>query len=235
MSLNSDNITDSDISVDISMILDSSENGRTIFLAACSMLRLSTKYIMPGIRERSIEQIERILPATLDGYDNLSQLAARGQAPILRCRDLAFAINVARETGAQWILPAAFYRISSCPVDAIFDDNTYPYLVKEDLRAWASGRDALSDAMALGLLGMSISDRCTNAARDEVLLVRFKDHIRNRRMRKILRLITGTGTCDACVAHFDAIGDACRKHAWENLPKWFGLPLWPDLLAARAG
>lgn len=231
--LDSDNITYSDISVDFSMFLDSSEDGRAKFLAACSLLRLSTKYIMPGIRERSIEQIERILPASLDGYDSLS--LAIDQAPNLRCRDLAFANNVARETGVQWILPAAFYMISNCAVDVIFDNGAYSYLAKEDLRAWASGRDALSDAMALGPLSMSTSDRCTDTTRDEFLLARFKGYLIRNRRRKVLKSITGTGTCGACVAHFNAISDACRKDVWENLPKWFGLPPWPDLLAARTG
>lgn len=187
---------------------------------------------MPAIRKRSIEHLECYLPAKLIKFGECSSAVVTH----LRADDLKRVISIARETGVQWILPVAFYWLSQFEIDFIFLDKL-AQLSKEDLKVCIQGRETLYETMASrGALGFSISDRCTNVVSDKARLVEIKLNASLKHKRHPLSLSLKKfhlGLCDACSEEFSLRTDACCKAAWEKLPQWFGLPMWPELLAAR--
>ncbi|KZP22078.1 hypothetical protein FIBSPDRAFT_1043789 [Athelia psychrophila] len=214
------------------------ENLRADFNTACRVLRVSTKYIMPGIRNRSIKQIERHLPITFPAFDIREKTNAYRT---LKCSDLVHAIGVARETGVQWILPMIFYRLCQYNVDSIFNAKNYAQLSKEDIRAWMKGREALLGAMVLAKpLCISICGRCIDFTGRDFLKPASELIVAQTSLfsRAVLGLINVNNVfpngCKFCIESLTTSAAARREEAWEKLPGYFDLPPWAELLAARA-
>ncbi|KZP32400.1 hypothetical protein FIBSPDRAFT_848812 [Athelia psychrophila] len=187
---------------------------RSDFDAACGILRLSTKYIMPAIRKRSIEHLECYFPTNWIEFRECASTFTL-QLPATNVKR---AIGVAREAGVQWILPAAFYWLSQSEIEVIFADNLAQLSI-EDLKACMQGREALNDAVA---------------SRGVIVKLAVLSRKNHKRAALLSFKIISDVLCHACSEYLTLNTDAWHKEVWEKLPEWFGLPLWPELLAARA-
>lgn len=190
---------------------------------------------MPNLREKSMKQIERHFPTSL--AESQSALARHKVNP-LACDDVVHAISVARETGAQWILPMAFYvlcRRDTIDIFDIFDEKYCAQLSREDLRVCMQGRDALSDAVPnYGPANLTLSDQCINREYDMATLTALQQ---KSNKRGVFAMINGQvalpSSCIFCIRDTTASANARREEAWGMLPGWFGLPSWAEMLAAR--
>lgn len=208
--------------------------------AACSILRLSTKYIMPKIRDRSIKQLERHIPITFDKFEN--HPCNKASKNYQQCSTLVRVINVARETGVHWVLPMAFYRLSQINPDKSFSD-IYTQLSQEDMGTWMHGREVLLEAMlSLGPSEFSTPERCIDATGKDAAFLRI---LQQKMMgptsnfkRSVLFNINIRQSfptrCEFCIEDLSTRFSTRRKEGWEKLPGWFGLPSWAELLEARA-
>ncbi|KIY67324.1 hypothetical protein CYLTODRAFT_422661 [Cylindrobasidium torrendii FP15055 ss-10] len=95
------------------------DNGDDDFRVTAGILRLSTKYIIEGLRQKALDHLSRAWPSTLRGWDLREE---RGQTQLCRIYPSPIAvINLAQEVEAPQLLPAAFYDLCRYPFCQIFD------------------------------------------------------------------------------------------------------------------
>ncbi|KAH9973429.1 hypothetical protein BGW80DRAFT_1437193 [Lactifluus volemus] len=140
------------------------------FAIVSGILRLSTKYAMDSLRSKAIAHLNIAWPTTLKGWDlredkahayeltSLTEHARLYPSPI----DI---INLARETDAPSLLPAAFYDISRYTFAQIFepvDEEPSRFrgalgggvLSADDMRRLALGKEASAHAVSAVIHGM---------------------------------------------------------------------------------
>ncbi|TFK78296.1 hypothetical protein K466DRAFT_592844 [Polyporus arcularius HHB13444] len=102
-------------------------NDREDFAAVSGVLRLSTKYLIEdSIRAKAMAHIRSAWPSTLKAWDLREDLARTHEVETGDLRGLRYPhpiaiINLAREIGADELLPSAFYELSRYSFTQIFE------------------------------------------------------------------------------------------------------------------
>ncbi|KAF9266800.1 hypothetical protein L218DRAFT_921450 [Marasmius fiardii PR-910] len=101
-------------------------NDREDFRVVSGVLRLATKYIIEGLREKSLAHLSIAWPSTLKGWDAREDVGRSfemetGTPARLFYPSPIAVINLARQIDAPSLLPAAFYDLSRYPFSQIFE------------------------------------------------------------------------------------------------------------------
>ncbi|KAF7297720.1 BTB domain-containing protein [Mycena kentingensis (nom. inval.)] len=215
--------------------------------AVSAILRLSNKYDIPTFRQQCIQRLKKNFPTTLEGYEetidewldvflpdgfSISEVAVH-------------VINLGREVGLYSVLPAALYTIisrRSAATDGVLSDVVSKLEDRSDetlcLRAYAQlVQDYRKTPVGcfqpdiVPCYGCKADLDCSSAA--DVCL---------RRTFENVSIIVGVvepwreeweweeDLCEACIKVAMAAHRAARQKAWDELPSYFGLPVWEELL-----
>ncbi|KAM5544471.1 hypothetical protein V8D89_002131 [Ganoderma adspersum] len=102
-------------------------NDRRDFVASSGVLRLSSKYLIEeSTRQKALAHIRTAWPSTLKGWDLREDVARAHEVETAQPRGTRYphpiaVINLAREIGADDLLPAAFYELSRHSFAQIFE------------------------------------------------------------------------------------------------------------------
>ncbi|KAJ7689803.1 hypothetical protein B0H17DRAFT_912302, partial [Mycena rosella] len=220
-----------------------------------SILHLSNKYAVDYLQRRALVHLSSRYPTTMSEYNQW----ATSTSLFPRVDDIAHhvaAIQISREVGALWILPAAFYQIA-----ARDEEDVQTGL---DCVSYNAHSVEFSGSDKLVFLKSSLQiARCANQITS---FLHSPIHIpgcegeqsTNARLRaagKIHEYITGfgadadplflckgagvwtllhNGCCQACFNFFVDTHEAARETLWNTLPKFCGLPPWEELEKMKA-
>ncbi|KZT21146.1 hypothetical protein NEOLEDRAFT_1158295 [Neolentinus lepideus HHB14362 ss-1] len=120
---------------------DFGDNDEQDFCVVSGILRLSSKYLIDSLREKSLGHLQKAWPPTLAGWDAREDRARSYESDSVQLYPSPIAvINLAREVNAPTLLPAAFYDLSRHPFSKIFES---PHsLSLPDLQKLALGKEA---------------------------------------------------------------------------------------------
>lgn len=204
---------------------------------ALAVLRLSTKYCLPPFRAKSISQLKKYFPSTLQAFDVTD--AQFDTVPFLGVSQIISTIRVARETSALDILPCALYWLAFQSIEVIFRSMEHASLLNEVLGAWLQGREALEDAFrehTFPFVEGGAAPGCRNRLKCSAILTKmFCALICPREIRRWVTLarfkgiFLGTNLCNICIAHTSSVRAAGRQKVWDLLPQMFGLGSWENL------
>ncbi|KAF7314922.1 hypothetical protein MIND_00006100 [Mycena indigotica] len=237
---------------------------RTEFDIIEGCLRMSHKYQVDYIRQRALVHLSSGFPTELALLDrrryNSSELAAvertswlpppnpeYGSIPV---PVLFRAISLAREVEALWILPLAFYHLSSHLTHPerlahylTFRDNEEATFSERDWVAFLHGHGAFSH-IAIPLLSCvsnyRVDPRCGCRAPHHCESVRLKalgkfHDLADKRLAQPLHIfrIAADGplkkVCASCFEHLQLALAECREQLWNKLPRKYGIGKWEDL------
>ncbi|KAJ7073992.1 hypothetical protein C8F01DRAFT_5919 [Mycena amicta] len=234
----------------------------TDFNTIYGCLRLSHKYEVAGLRRRALVHLSSRFRTTILQHDDLAdsswpasdselweinpQLSDVGTWKEPKSTYLVSVIALAREVGALWVLPAAFYHLTTdivgYRVGGMGDEGKDTSLSLHDQANLARGSDAQMKA-AFGITQLFQNPRHTKgcASPDNCLTGRldlvedsqemFADYLRD----PLEVWIEGHWAdyeerlCKVCVSAIkENIADA-RCSFWDDLPDVYGLPSWEEL------
>ncbi|KAJ6548094.1 hypothetical protein DFH09DRAFT_989136 [Mycena vulgaris] len=231
----------------------------TKFEIIVGCLRLSHKYEVDYLRRRALIHLSSVYRTTLVKWDSSGYTKEPTNRPPSEIDSWPLpndptchirVIPLAREVGALWTLPIAFYGLSGCFVHSIgteaFDGTVYnkiwTALSIQDQQCWIAGRDmqtrtTFPDIMQFLWYPLDI-EGCTSPT--ECLRERLGILEGNRGMIQSNSCIP-LGAWDA--DDWGVLSDVCpaclvvlkRKHAearrafWDKLPSMYALPPWEEL------
>ncbi|KAJ6548093.1 hypothetical protein DFH09DRAFT_1169783 [Mycena vulgaris] len=234
----------------------------TKFEIIVGCLRLSQKYEVDYLRRRALIHLSSGHRTTLSEWDSSAYhrepTTTRSPSEIISWSwpdDPASSICVvqlAREVGALWVLPVAFYRISGGfekLARDVFHGTVFngapASLSSHDQQSFVNGQAAqirgVSDIMAFLCDPPNIAD-CESPAACGLIRLQALRIIRPRvRACTSLPLHVWTSAlwkflkvCPACLAVLKTTHAAAQQVFWDKLPAVYGLPSWAELEAMKA-
>jgi hypothetical protein len=213
---------------------------KTDFDTLAGILRLSTKYEIPYLRQRALLHLDTIRCNTLQDFD-----ARKSKGTIPPTDHLAFLIaDLVHEMDLPWLLPTVLY---TCSLS--FEKIVTGYMYKGQ-RRWMNSSQQVACIKALrplikwhrkdilSFLSWTHVDSCKSSARcNQGRLKRFKgkSSFKNplRSFSEVFEQIARKAVCTTCfIASRDA-HLAAREALWEALPGLFDLPSWETLRTLR--
>jgi hypothetical protein len=208
------------------------------------MLRLSTKYDVVYFRNRAIEQLSALFPATLDGW--IKAANARGDKKMGRYKGLRTAI-LARTLNVPLLLPECLYLVAMRRMDYLLDgvdllDGRHFDLAWDDKRRCLAARMRLMREYQSNVLGyareLMVGDDDAGCERPEVCALKATSEL----MRIVdanedthCFLVAGktawkhVDLCRTCRTAFIKRYDKGCQEIWDALPSYFDLGSWDDL------
>jgi hypothetical protein len=165
-----------------------------------------------------------------------------------------YVIQLAREVECPWILPSAFYTLSTFFFDLgpkVFHGTEYNGvavdLSLQDQRWFIRGHDIQTSSTTFTKMLQFLFDPisiqgCQSPDRGSCTLERLScfRFIISLKHNSPLHIMTpeiweglGDFICSVCAAQKQTY-QAARQRFWDNLPGIYGLPPWPELTADRA-
>ncbi|KAJ7221390.1 hypothetical protein GGX14DRAFT_353760 [Mycena pura] len=228
--------------------------GHTTFDVVVGCLRLSHKYDVGYLRRRALVHLSsgfRMTLAEVDAPCSGSWERLPGSATFsIR------AIHVAREVGALWLLPHAFFELSNCFAassrvgrhifEGLVHEGVLITLSEEDQNCFFDGHDIQSKVLPLTFLAFLSSATTFGSCTDPLgLCDKIRFTIIHRAARGIIQrpaCVTGLfgppsqwdaplheDACSACSASIKGKYQDTRETFWEKLPIIYGLPPWAEL------
>ena len=211
--------------------------------AMSGILRLSSKYGIQSLRSAIIDKLLVYYPISLDGYDQDSHLVLRMPASS-RALDV---IVLARQTRVLHLLPCAFYRaVTRGPVDVVagLTDPSALRLSETDLRAWIVGHHQLCLAnrtIVCSYFFNRLPDTPGCVSTAHACFNRYFSAFLGLHRRGIStgplcfykmpwEAISPKIGCPACLAKLKEVHEEGRKKVWNQLPDYFELGSWDELL-----
>jgi hypothetical protein len=222
-----------------------SENA-SAFAVLGGVLRLSAKYDVPYFKRRAYENLAPLFPTTLAAWDKLYF----DKPHILTDPTWSFAVvQLFRDTGLSALLPAALYAacFTSGGLDDILDgvlrdDGSRDELSEEDKNVCIKARETLLFTQR-ELIPGSLLIQTTCETRDKcnyARLLSLRDLVDTEAAHGPRHTFCPSGfesltafrslACPPCRRSVDASWERIRQKIWEDLPGFFGLPNWPELL-----
>ncbi|KAJ7290213.1 hypothetical protein C8J57DRAFT_1275423 [Mycena rebaudengoi] len=216
----------------------------TTFVIIAGVLRLSHKYDVGFLRRRALSHLSSVY------YTKLPDPESRTPTSFdIFEADIAIVIGLAREVGALWMLPYAFYS-ASCIQDVRVILKCGKKLGTEDQYRLLNGYIAQRDSTMLHILGFLYSPPrivgCTGSDCTLVRLDAIEFHAQevvsddSAMPLSIWRTYDWENLetlCATCLASLKQSHQAARESFWDGLPKKYDLPAWAELekLKAEAG
>ncbi|KAJ7689821.1 hypothetical protein B0H17DRAFT_1202070 [Mycena rosella] len=237
---------------------------RTEFAIIAGCLRLSHKYEVDYLRRHALIHLSSRYCTTLSEYDSRVLASPNDRHPDHHSARAVlswplpptstsfgvFTIQLAREVEALWILPQAFYDLSTCFLDGkgaeIFHGTVYngtpTSLCFEDQTAFLHGHSIHTKAVhsimrflsyPLDVAGCGSPLHCSRAR-----LQAIEDSRAMVCDCSDVPLAIWDGddwedylgnVCPACWAVLESTHAEARHNLWDNLPKTYGLPAWEEL------
>ncbi|KAJ7142093.1 hypothetical protein C8R43DRAFT_1016281 [Mycena crocata] len=217
------------------------------FHTIAGVLRLSHKYDVAYLRRRALIHLSSMYSTTLADWDT-QQTSWPAPTSI-------FAIELAREVGAEWILPAAFYNLGAAAHNLGMKEiisgtlyGTFPVKLSEhDLAFFLEGyllqRDNEMSAILqflhspMPITGCSGGSKCALAR----LLAVTKFQTDRVEYPAIPLDIWGasdwdrlSSACSTCLKWLKQTHSQARQSFWDKLPGLYGLPTWGELNKLKA-
>ncbi|KAJ7604133.1 hypothetical protein FB45DRAFT_851340 [Roridomyces roridus] len=231
-------------------------------------LRLGNKYGVDHLRIRALVHLSSRYRTSLAEWDAVSYesvFRSSGQTPrplseiaswpkVTAFADGISLIQLAREVGALWLLPTAFYRLASGwgnnlpePGRDLLFERIQTNLESPDLVAFVTGYGLQSQAAAADMLlaiflrpvnvpGCPSTESCT---RLRIMAANFSreflgmcpaDPLKIEMWRIMLKEEnTRLEFCSVCGAALQEVHKAARQAFWDKLPSMYGLPPWEEL------
>jgi hypothetical protein len=217
----------------------------TAFEDAIGILRLADKYDVPYLRRRALQHLETIYPTRLSEYD-LRVDNTKSTEGTFHCRIAT--IRTAREVGALWLLPVAYYDVCKRKLPSILENASWLALGEQEKKTCLLGHSAQIQQSPKILKFLTVSKNARDNCADPVkcnrtrLDISFQKHeVMHRNMTWPLDFgatiwpVVEREICDNCVTEAKALHAAAREKFWEELPEMFGLPGWGELEKMRQG
>ncbi|KAJ6567060.1 hypothetical protein B0H19DRAFT_1232982 [Mycena capillaripes] len=230
------------------------------------ILRLSHKYEVNYLRRRALVHLSSNFPTELSALETetsswgITELPAVMQPPPPPPPGPFISIiQLAREVGALWILPDAFYQLAdvcstgpgilACIKPAILNGRS-SQLSEDDQISFVNGYCAQintgpSDVIrflhepAL-ILGCTSEHECMTARLEAIEMVRY-DRTTPKFQADPLLLWYGDedwnrlrDVCGICKASLKESHEEARQAFWDQLPQMYGLPAWEELRQMKA-
>lgn len=228
------------------------------------VLRLSHKYSVDYLRRRALVHLSSAFFTTLSAVDDDLRAAdsslwtrpSWGMSSESRRLSISHAIQLAREVGALWVLPYAFYELAQiCAKGPDILTCLKPgnlngvstQLSEEDQIAFVKGycvQISTSTSGILRFLQEPASIPGCNVGYD-CLLVRLtasaeSDRHSSEYLADPLVLWYGSdwerlaGVCGTCLKSLKRTHQSARRTFWDQLPQMYGLPGWEELEKMKA-
>ncbi|KAF9267304.1 hypothetical protein L218DRAFT_995570 [Marasmius fiardii PR-910] len=228
------------------------------FFYLSGILRLSTKYLIAHLRTQAIRHLTQTWAYTLQGHDNMVDLAIK--TPIVNGLSYPFVhpihvLNLARETNVRIVLPSAFYFLSLYPLNDLLQANHPKLLTKhpskpfselhpEDIKYYTlmfQKRLELLMEFTRRICGeRKPSEGCGNEQgcnrQFTRLTFRLESSWKMRTgvfyfMSETVRDVLQDGAfCISCRETFQQEVIKIRQDVWNGLPAVLGLPSWEELV-----
>ncbi|CAL1714451.1 unnamed protein product [Somion occarium] len=215
------------------------------FPVVAAVLRLSTKYEAPALRQRAIDLLATAYPSTLAAWDTRSRL--RLVPPFEAEIGSLFALAI--ETDVRAILPGLYYAASKRSLSAMLTElHSLPLneTVRQDvISKFVVGQDKLHRAEIKHILLFLDPSYQRAGCRTATDIGRLQ----SQASACILKTVDVTESYQQwCNDHPNDVGaslfvcEICctlvantikegRQKIWDSLPEMFGLPAWETLLA----
>nr|GAT55222.1 predicted protein [Mycena chlorophos] len=218
------------------------------FPVVASVLRMSDKYGVDGLRARALAHLSEVHPTTLADFRALPPGLTEHLLIDGLYQARAEVVKLARQLSIDWLLPVAFYRL--CQL------NPHPHMFTsditlEDKERWLTGLRLLegkeNNKMIDFLWTPRVIDGCTSRSKcsEERLACRKEaegwgiiGHKTGGRQLPLDLWDNGDwarlGVCGNCLATMTAEHSTCMQALWDRLPAIFDLPSWGALEARKA-
>jgi hypothetical protein len=213
----------------------------TTFVIIAGVLRLSHKYDVGFLRRRALSHLSSVYYTKLPDPESKTPTSF----DIFEA-DIAIVIGLAREVGALWMLPYAFYS-ASCIQDVRVILKCGKKLGTEDQYRLLNGYIAQRDSTMSHILRFLYSPPriagCTGSDCTLVRLDALEFYAREvvSEYSAMPLSIWGKhswedlGTfCATCLASLEQTHQAARESFWDGLPKMYDLPAWAELKKMKA-
>ncbi|KAI0373891.1 hypothetical protein BV20DRAFT_1012809 [Pilatotrama ljubarskyi] len=192
-------------------------NDRDDFVAVSGFLRMASKYLMEeAIRMKALEHLRLAWPSTLKGWDAREDVARAHELETGLLRGHRFpspiaVINLAREIGADDLLPAAFYDLSRYSYAQIYEPHPGDPLHPDSSPSGSSLSHALSPAdMQRLALGKETAQHAITALIQNMEYASPEPQRQHPRIHRHSRSRSATRSATLCVTPA-----ACRKDLCE--------------------
>ncbi|KAJ7901174.1 hypothetical protein B0H14DRAFT_2670909 [Mycena olivaceomarginata] len=234
-----------DVEVFLRAIYDSSyfmpapaPNDRPVVLA---ILRLSYKYDVPYLYKRALDHLAADGWYTTSHDEEISNHLRSGVPDVFDLSPMCSlqVIQAATEVSALWLLPWAYYFLSTFSSDdllPLLEGSLVPHVGK----ALAAHSHLVRATVAINRLHMiscDVPQRC-EPAHDSVLLELLsqvsKSHLNPLGPdTDIVAIMRAFGMCSDCCELAGAVAHTASSRFWDDLPSIFGLPPWDELHAMK--
>ena len=209
----------------------------TDFPTFAAILRLSTKYDVPNLRDPAAALLTSSFPSSLDLF------SITPKAPVFRGIEIAV-VNLAREVDLLQVLPSAMYIIAINAADEMFSggvglaDGSCIRLQPEDERACLLARDIIRRELHNTLCPFIFRPTmhrgcvCYRCDRAQLYLIQSVDAAICERALGPFHGEIEWRKPEHAYCRFEAHEyefDSSRRILWNKLPSWFGLPTWTEL------
>jgi hypothetical protein len=215
---------------------------KTDFDTVAGILRLSTKYEIPYLRQRALLHLDTIICNTLQEYD-----ARESKRTIPHIDYLGFLIaDLVHEMDLPWLLPMVLYVCTQS-----FENIVTGYIYKGEKR-WLNSLQQVACIKAvkpltkwyrkdiLSFLYWTNVDGCKSSAQCNEgrlkLLKKYSSYTFSTPLRSFSKVFEQVARKVFCTMCFTASLDAhlaAREALWEALPGLFDLPSWETLRTLR--
>ena len=202
-------------------------------ITLAGILKLSVKYDIPHFRPYAISHLTEYYPTTLAAWDK--------RPPRATAFSPFDALDLARSMNVPQILPAIFLDCVSQPIDAlsqcIAEGLKSGTMTANDVRTFLSARQALLDATfkhVYKFLFVSKPMYCkANYCSSERLdwFHRNKGYVQSGWTPLAIEINWNTlGVCVTCLSTSKDLYKTGREKVWTELPSYFNLPPWEQLV-----
>ncbi|KAJ7151984.1 hypothetical protein C8R46DRAFT_1357602 [Mycena filopes] len=217
------------------------ENTPVPFDVVSAHLRLGRKYAMKPLYDSALARIAFSFPTTLEEFlnsDKNESILFKDALGI--SRSLGIVVNtvvIVRELDLLHLLPAAFWLLSTTPERLAEDDAGL--LLASDKRTFLLAAQPLRVAYAdylFGWLDESVvsSPDCSMPQTCRTAKTRYSLKLwrpPGLRLRISWQPSAEKGLCSSCITVAKKHHRDGQKRLWKELPSFFGLPPWEELLA----
>lgn len=220
----------------------------TTYPILSSVLRLSTKYAIDGIRQEVIKSLSTRYPSSLAEFYRVRnrEPQSRWLSPFPRIQDDHFhVLHLARQTSADVLLPVLYYEVSLLPLKVILSyasDPSFGGYFGDDLDTVLLGRSKIihhwRDLLAFvdepspedcQRKDICVAVKQMTAGSAAVWQMVSSAPVNLAHSPDVVLLPWQPLLCETCLKSFRHSFNERRRKLWEMLPSLFGLQPWESL------